>query len=123
MTLRKNLTTLFNHKTLRKVKVHSKLVWLLQSAVLQKPSRRGDGAVRRLMDRKQQMPMLYWLVWAFRTLVWCENMRVHNNLLDELKEHVGAVVMDTKSIAALLPILKQGKYQNVHLHLQRSLSQ
>lgn len=123
VTVQKNLKTLFSHKELRKVKVENKLVWLMQNSVLQKPSRRAELALRRLMDRKTIMPMVFWLVWAFRTLVWCENMCVQHTLLDELKEHVGAVAMDINSIASLLPGLKLGKYQDVHLHLKRSLSQ
>lgn len=123
MTLQKNLKTLLNYKELRKVKAENKLVWLMQNSALHQPSRRGQLALRRLMDRKSCMPTLYWLVWAFRTLVWCDKMRVQHDMLDELKEHVGAAAVDFTYITALLPALKQAKYKDVHLHLQPALPQ
>lgn len=111
--LKSELKYLFDYtRPLRKV-VGERLIWLLRASVVCKPDCLQKYAISRLTEQLESLPVLWWLVHCFRTLVWSKEYGcVHDALARRLSNVIFAKKVD-KPLILLLKNAVAGHYDGL----------
>lgn len=79
------------------------LVWVLRASVVRRPNGLQRLVMRRLSDKLQAMPVLWYVVHCFRTLVWAQE---YGCVPEDLATCIANVVIQSKSNKALVQLLQ-----------------